>query len=159
MLAEICLPDFILTLRSVSLPLTGRLDQVICWPPGLPLLVTKLAPLPLLQVQIAKHALKTLLATNYRFTELVASGAVTEGAEQRIVWLCSGILTNIALHPDNRYGLVLHVSAAGANCGCWLHQHGAARCQQVWPGFAIWSFSVLLHGCPGSFELRTAGVT
>ena len=76
----------------------------------MPSLVTKPAPLPLLQVQIAKHALKTLLATNYRFTELVASGAVTDGAEQRIVWLCSGILTNIALHPNNRYELVLHVA-------------------------------------------------
>ena len=104
------LAHFILTLRSISLPVTGRLDRFTCWSPGMPWLAPKPVPLPLLQVQIAKHALKTLLATNYRFTELVASGAVTDGAEQRIVWLCSGILTNIALHPNNRYGLMLHVA-------------------------------------------------
>eukprot|EP00891_Asterochloris_glomerata_P005689 jgi/Astpho2/5689/fgenesh1_pg.00079_%23_100_t len=82
-------------------------------------------PSLIMHVQIAKHALKTLLATNYRFTELAASGAVTDGAEQRIVWLCSGILTNIALHPNNRppevFGCAPHLGDQAGQCfreGC-----------------------------------------
>ncbi|KAK9816567.1 hypothetical protein WJX72_002063 [[Myrmecia] bisecta] len=53
------------------------------------------------QVAIAQMGLVTLLATNYYFTGLLSGGEAGE-LEQRVVWLCGGILQNLALHPENR---------------------------------------------------------
>ena len=56
-----------------------------------------------MQVAIAKHGLQTLLTTNYYFTEVLSQGvALDPASEQKLVWLCGGILSNIALHPNNR---------------------------------------------------------
>ena len=55
------------------------------------------------QVSIAKHGMQMLLSTNYYFTDLLSSGGLMDKEpEQKLVWLCGGILSNIALHPDNR---------------------------------------------------------
>ncbi|KAL0031473.1 hypothetical protein WJX77_002181 [Trebouxia sp. C0004] len=54
------------------------------------------------QVGIAKHGLQTLLSTNYYFTDVLSDGLLDKEAEQKLVWLCGGILSNIALHPNNR---------------------------------------------------------
>jgi len=55
-------------------------------------------------VAIAKHGLQTLLSANYYFTDLLSSdGLLQKEPEQKLVWLCGGILSNIALHPNNRY--------------------------------------------------------
>lgn len=54
------------------------------------------------QVVIAKHGLSTLLSTNYYFTDLLTGGFLDKEPEQKLVWLCGGILSNIALHPNNR---------------------------------------------------------
>ena len=55
------------------------------------------------QVVIAKHGLTTLLSTNYYFTDLLTGGGLLDKEpEQKLVWLCGGILSNIALHPNNR---------------------------------------------------------
>lgn len=51
---------------------------------------------------IAKHGLSTLLSTNYYFTDLLTGGLLDKEPEQKLVWLCGGILSNIALHPNNR---------------------------------------------------------
>lgn len=57
------------------------------------------------QVGIAKHGLQTLLTTNYYFTEVLSQGGFPDPQlEQKLVWLCGGILSNIALHPNNRLG-------------------------------------------------------
>ena len=55
-----------------------------------------------LQVGIAKHGLQTLLSTNYYFTDVLCDGLLDKEPEQKLVWLCGGILSNIALHPNNR---------------------------------------------------------
>lgn len=56
-----------------------------------------------LQVAIAKHGLQTLLTINYYFTEVLSQGDMPDPQlEQKLVWLCGGILSNIALHPNNR---------------------------------------------------------
>ena len=56
-----------------------------------------------MQVAIAKHGMQTLLSVNYYFTDLLSSGGlIDKEPEQKLVWLCGGILSNIALHPDNR---------------------------------------------------------
>lgn len=59
------------------------------------------------QVVIAKHGLSGLLSTNYYFTDLLTGGGglLDKEPEQKLVWLCGGILSNIALHPNNRSGL------------------------------------------------------
>ncbi|KAL3152291.1 hypothetical protein ABBQ32_001362 [Trebouxia sp. C0010 RCD-2024] len=54
------------------------------------------------QVVIAKHGLTSLLSTNYYFTDLLTGGLLDREPEQKLVWLCGGILSNIALHPNNR---------------------------------------------------------
>lgn len=56
------------------------------------------------QVVIAKHGLSSLLSTNYYFTDLLTGGLLDKEPEQKLVWLCGGILSNIALHPNNRSG-------------------------------------------------------
>ena len=55
-----------------------------------------------MQVLIAKHGLSTLLSTNYYFTDVLSDGLLDKEPEQKLVWLCGGILSNIALHADNR---------------------------------------------------------
>ena len=59
---------------------------------------------------IAKHGLATLLSTNYYFTDLLTGGLLDKEPEQKLVWLCGGILSNIALHPNNRSASMLQIS-------------------------------------------------
>ncbi|DBA90981.1 TPA: hypothetical protein ACH3X2_004190 [Trebouxia sp. C0005] len=54
------------------------------------------------QVGIAKHGLQTVLSINYYFTAVLSDGLLDKEPEQKLVWLCGGILSNIALHPNNR---------------------------------------------------------
>ncbi len=58
---------------------------------------------------IAKHGLQTLLSTNYYFTDVLSDGLLDKEPEQKLVWLCGGILSNIALHPNNRCPALLLV--------------------------------------------------
>lgn len=74
-----------------------------------------------LQVAIAKHGLQTLLGMNYYFTEVLSKdGLLDHDLEQRLVWLCGGILSNIALHPNNRWGPIAVLnSRSHAACPPW----------------------------------------
>lgn len=66
------------------------------------------------QVAIAKHGLQTLLSTNYYFSDLLSAGLLEPEHEQKLVWLCGGILSNIALHPHNRCPTLLAILPCSA---------------------------------------------
>ena len=95
-----------------------------------------------MQVAIAKHGLQTLLSTNYYFTELLSSDMLDKEPEQKLVWLCGGILSNVALHPNNRYA-ALHCTA---NLSCLGPVSFTSVAQYL--AFIPWSPALLLLHLP-----------
>ncbi len=81
---------YIVTNISITLPEDGRY------------LRSSTSAFCCVQVGIAKHGLQTLLSTNYYFTDVLSDGLLDKETEQKLVWLCGGILSNVALHPNNR---------------------------------------------------------
>ena len=83
-----------------------------------------------LQVAIAKHGLQTLLSINYYFTEVLSQRGMSDlQLEQKLVWLCGGILSNIALHPNNRSALHsltdMWLDSDGPDCAASKHRRSA----------------------------------
>ena len=113
-----------------------------------------------MQVVIAKHGLSSLLSTNYYFTDLLTGGLFDKEPEQKLVWLCGGILSNIALHPNNRSGPPSPLGIISLTCltvynnnTCLLGQH---MCSVVLiTMFSGWMGGVLSAATGATFTLVT----